>query len=78
MTLQGHAGVVTSVAFSSQGKQLASSSYDQTVKIWDMDTGKCLDTLEKHTNRIWSIAFHPQGHLIASGGDDHAARVWTQ
>ena len=76
MTLLGHTGVITSVAFSPQGDRIASGSYDQTVKIWDTDTGKCLDTLNKHRNRIWSVAFHPQGHLIASGGDDHAARVW--
>ncbi|MEH2254576.1 WD40 repeat domain-containing protein [Nostoc sp.] len=58
MTLLGHTGVVTSVAFRLQGDRVASGSYDKTVKIWDPVTGKCLDTLNKHRNRIWSIAVH--------------------
>src|SRR5256885_12331768 len=48
--LEAHSCPVTSVTFSADGNHLASGSYDQTVKIWDAATGKCLQTLEGHSD----------------------------
>ncbi|MFN9835189.1 MAG: WD40 repeat domain-containing protein, partial [Pseudanabaena sp.] len=62
--------------FRKKGDHLVTGSYDQSVKIWDVSTGKCLDTLHKHTNRVWAVAFHPQENLVVSGGDDHAIKIW--
>ncbi|MFB8789975.1 MAG: NB-ARC domain-containing protein [Potamolinea sp.] len=56
---------------------LVSSSFDRTVKLWDLMTGECLKTFLGHTNRVWTVAYHPKGRQIASGGDDHATKLWN-
>jgi WD40 repeat protein len=50
--LEGHSGYVSAVAFSPDGKQLASSSYDTTVRVWDAATGATLQILEGHSNWV--------------------------
>ncbi|MEP0885603.1 NB-ARC domain-containing protein [Trichocoleus sp. ST-U3] len=65
------------IAFSPDTQQLASSSFDRTVKLWDVQTGECLKTFLGHTNRVWTVAYHPNGQQIASGGDDHATKLWN-
>jgi WD40 repeat protein len=52
MTLDGHGGIVTSVAFSPSGTVMVSGSGDNTDKIWDARTGACLNTLEGHSNMV--------------------------
>ena len=56
-----------SVAFSPDGKILASASYDKSVKFWDVATGKERATL-KGTEAVRFVAFSPDGRLLASGG----------
>ena len=75
-TLQGHAGAVWSVAFSPDGKTLASGSSDQTVHLWEVSSGQCLKTLQGHTSRSRSVAFSPDGKTLASGSDDQTVRLW--
>ena len=77
--LKGHLEntFVTSLAFSLDGKFLASTSMDYTVKLWDIQTGKCLKTLQGHQDWIWTVAFSPNGQTIASGGDDNTIRLWN-
>jgi WD40 repeat protein len=69
MTLAGHSQGVRGVAYSSDGKQLASASYDGTVKLWDAIMGKEIGTLKGHGGRVFSVAFSPDGRYLASAGE---------
>jgi tetratricopeptide (TPR) repeat protein len=64
------------VAFSPDGRRLASASNDQTVRVWDAATGKELLTLKGHTGRVFSVSFSPDGRRLASAGFDRTVRVW--
>ncbi len=74
--LEGHTYSVYSVAFSPDGKRLATGSDDKSAKIWDLDSGKALTTLEGHTSAVWSVAFSPDGKRLATGSLDKSAKIW--
>jgi WD40 repeat protein len=65
-TLHGHTQAVVSVAYSPDGKTLASASYDGTLKLWDVTSGKERTTLRGHTGCVGSVAFNPDGKALAS------------
>jgi len=78
-TLTGHEGVVSSVAFSPDGRRLVSVSNDGmavgTVKIWDGATGKELFALKGHDAAVSNVAFSPDGRRMAWGVEDRTVRV---
>jgi WD40 repeat protein len=63
----GHSSGVNSVAFSPDGKYLASGSQDNTVKLWSVESQKEITTLQCHNYTIFSVAFSPDGKYLASG-----------
>jgi WD40 repeat protein len=75
-TLEGHGSAVNSVNFSHDGSQVASGSWDNTVKIWDASSGACLQTLEGHGGAVNSVAFSHDGSQVASGSDDRTVKIW--
>ena len=77
-TLQGHTKEIESVAFSPNGRYVASGSWDYTVKIWDTESGACVRTLEGHSGSVYSVAFSPNGRSVVSGSRDRTVRIWRQ
>ena len=77
VTLTGHTDNVWSVVFSPDGTMLASGSWDQTVRLWDVETEQLLHTLTGHTSDVMSVAFSPDGFTLASGSWDGTIRLWN-
>ena len=76
-TLNGHTGAVDSVAFSPDGKTLASGSDDSTIKLWDVATGKERTTLKGQINEVTCVAYSPDGKTLASGSHDNTVKLWN-
>ncbi|KAJ3243982.1 hypothetical protein HDU77_010117 [Chytriomyces hyalinus] len=76
MTLSGHSSDVYSVAISPDGKSIVSGSCDETVKVWDMQTGECTLTLKGHLAAVLSVCISPDGNTIVSGSYDGTVKVW--
>src|SRR4029079_8384320 len=73
---RGHAGVVNDLAFSRDGKTLASASDDRTIRLWNVETGRGT-LLEGHTDEVWRLQFSPDGSILASGSKDRTLRLWN-
>ena len=76
MTLAGHQGYVTSVAFDRDDSRIVSGSRDGTIKIWDAATGTEIMTLRGHEQHVLCVALSQDGKRIASGSNDETIKVW--
>ncbi|MCF2144872.1 AAA-like domain-containing protein [Desmonostoc muscorum LEGE 12446] len=76
-SLTGHQNYVNSVAFSSDGKTLASVDFNRTIKLWNVSTGKLTFSLTGHQDYVNSVAFSADGKTLASGSDDRTIKLWN-
>ena len=76
-TLLGHADTVWSVALSADGQTLASGSEDQTIKLWNLETGQVNRTLTGHSASVRSVSLSPDGQTLASGSSDNTIKLWN-
>lgn len=74
--LLGHEGKVWSVAVTPDGRLAVSGSDDKTVRVWEVETGKCLFTFEDETHRVRAVTVTANGRLVVSGAWDRTVRVW--
>ncbi len=76
-TYHGHSGRVNAVAWSPDGKRIASGSDDHTAQVWDATTGDRLFTYRDHSDGVNTVAWSPIGRYIASGSQDRTLQVWN-
>ena len=72
----GHDSPIYGVAFSPNGRYLATTSIDGTVDVWDWASGQEVARVA-HEASVFTAAFSPDGRQLATGGDDRTARIWT-
>ena len=77
MQADAHENLVPSVAWSPDGKLLATASWDQTARIHDAATGELQSVLRGHTSNINSICWNPNGQMLATASDDETLRIWS-
>jgi WD40 repeat protein len=76
-TLSGHSSFVQAVAVTADGKRVISGSRDNTVKVWNLETGVEQLTLTGHSNSVQAVAVTADGKWVISGSWDHTVKVWN-
>ena len=75
-TLTGHSNWVNAVAVTPDGRRAVSASEDQTLKVWDLGSGRELRTLTGHSRSVNAVAVTPDGRRAVSASDDQTLKVW--
>ncbi len=75
-TFEGHEKSVNSVCFSPDGRSCLSGSWDETLRLWEVSSGRCLRTFEGHSRGLRDVAFSPDGRTCLSGSWDGTLRLW--
>jgi WD40 repeat protein len=75
-TITAHSDWVRCLSFTPMGDKLVSGSFDKTIKLWQLDTGKALYTLGDRLKGVFALAVSPDGKLLASGSRDETVELW--
>src|SRR5438128_9360852 len=76
VTPEGHTRVITSAAFSPDGRWVVTASKDRTARIWEVKTGREVVLLRGHADAVSAAAFSPDGRWVVTASEDRTARVW--
>jgi WD40 repeat protein/uncharacterized caspase-like protein len=76
-TLLGHQATISQIKYSPDGKIIASASWDQTIKLWQAQTGELINTLKGDQDGINSIVFSPDSQTLISAGEDKTIKIWN-
>jgi WD40 repeat protein len=74
--MDGHKAIIMAIAFSPDGKTLATASLDHTVKLWSVAIGQEVATLKGHRGPVSGLAFSRDGTLLVSSSEDKTIRLW--
>ena len=76
-SLTGHSHIIEDVAISQDGSYAISASWDKTLRLWDLSSGKTLKRFVGHSGDVLSVAFSPDNRQIVSAGRDRQIKVWN-
>jgi WD40 repeat protein/uncharacterized caspase-like protein/energy-coupling factor transporter ATP-binding protein EcfA2 len=76
-TLPEQQATISQIKYSPDGKIIAAADWDQTIKLWDAQTGALINTLKDHEDGVNSITFSADGQLLISGGEDKTIKIWN-
>lgn len=76
-TLRGHTDIVGRIAWSQDGRMLATPSADKTVRLWNAVTGECIHVFNEHNDQVKAVSFDKQGFILASASFDQTIKLWN-